>query len=130
MNDLTIGERIKEARKSQKRTLANLGEQIGLSPAAISMIESGKNTPSEQTVKSLARALRVREDWLRTGEGEQAADDGNNISRLTAEFGLNDVEARIVSAFVQLPPEKRALFAGFLCDLVGVDRDPPADPEE
>lgn len=51
-------------------TLQGLGDKIGLTPSALSYIESGKSTPSNQTVLSICRVFGVSEHWLRTGEGE------------------------------------------------------------
>lgn len=60
--------RIKALRKAEGLTLEKFGERIGISNSALSAIETGKNNPSDQTIRSICREFRVREEWLRDGE--------------------------------------------------------------
>ncbi len=63
--------RIKYVRKEvAKMTLVQFGEKLGVSAASLSAIELGKNNPSDQTVRSICREFGIREEWLRTGEGD------------------------------------------------------------
>lgn len=63
--------RIKYVRKEiAKMTLVQFGEKIGISAASCSLLESGKNNPSDQTIRSICREFGIREEWLRTGQGE------------------------------------------------------------
>lgn len=65
-----IGFRIKQLRKYVlEMTQKDFGLQIGLKPNSVSDIESGKNNPTEQTIKAICREFDVNETWLRTGEG-------------------------------------------------------------
>lgn len=66
----TIGERIRDVRKSNGLTLEKFGDRIGISCSALSMIETGKNTPSDQTILSIIREFKVDGNWLKTGEGD------------------------------------------------------------
>lgn len=61
--------RIKALRKAEGLTLEKFGERIGISNSACSALETGKNNPSEQTIRAICREFRVREEWLRSGEG-------------------------------------------------------------
>ena len=66
-----MNKRIKQVRKEiAKMTLEQFGAKIGISAAACSYIESGKSNPSDQTIRSICREFGIREEWLRTGEGE------------------------------------------------------------
>ena len=67
---MTIGERIKKVRKEKHLTQQKLAESIGISQNGIALLESGKRNPSDQTILSICRTLRVNETWLRTGEGK------------------------------------------------------------
>ena len=63
--------RIKYVRKEiAKMTLVQFGEKLGISAASCSLLESGKNNPSDQTVRSICREFGIREEWLRTGQGD------------------------------------------------------------
>ena len=86
-----MNERIKAARKALGLTMEQFGKRVGLSKSAISLIESGKNGTTEQTVASICREFGVNEMWLRTGEGEmfdQSAE--SSLDRLAAEYHLED----------------------------------------
>lgn len=54
-----IGDKIRELRKAQHLTLAQLAERTGLSVGFLSQIELGKNSASVETLYRLARALGV-----------------------------------------------------------------------
>lgn len=69
MND--IGERIRQLRKDTLNlTLVEASARLGISNQSISAIETGKNNPSDQTIRSICREFGVNEIWLRTGVGE------------------------------------------------------------
>lgn len=70
---MTIGERVREARKDAGLTMKAFAARIGVSDASISMIENGKNGISDQTVTSICREFNVSEAWLRDGLGEMHA---------------------------------------------------------
>lgn len=66
----SIGDRIKRLRKQiLNKTQKDFGNKIGLKPNSVSDIESGKNNPSEQTIKAICREFNVTDEWLRTGSG-------------------------------------------------------------
>jgi len=70
---LTIGERIREVRKSSEvnLTLKAFGEKIGsFSSGTMSAMESGSRAVTDRTIQSICREFHVSETWLRTGEGE------------------------------------------------------------
>lgn len=54
-----IGLKIKELRKAQGLTLAELGGKAGVSASFLSQIENGKQTPTVVTLKKIADALRI-----------------------------------------------------------------------
>lgn len=65
-----MNNRIKQVRKEAGLTMEKFGEQIGVTKALISMLESGKQELSTQTLKAICREFNVNEEWLKTGEGE------------------------------------------------------------
>ena len=71
---MTIGERIAFIRKSasngKKMTLEEFGSKIGIKGPSVSLIESGRNNPSDQTIMMICKEFSVDEHWLRTGEGD------------------------------------------------------------
>ena len=67
---MTLGERVKLLRTQKGLTQIEFGKQISASGATVSTTESGKTTPDNQTIAAICGAFNVREQWLRTGEGE------------------------------------------------------------
>lgn len=74
---VAIGKRIQKARKKQHLTQEQLAEMIGVRPAHISNIESGKKPFSFKTFVRLYTALKVNPDslLLRRGELHDAVTD-------------------------------------------------------
>ncbi len=61
---MTIGQRIKQARKANNMSLRNLAEKAEISPMAISKYERGLDMPSSGVLLRLAQALGVSLDFL------------------------------------------------------------------
>lgn len=51
----TIGQRIRELRKAQKRTLQDVGDLFGIKTSSVSNWETGKSTPTTEKLAKLAR---------------------------------------------------------------------------
>lgn len=62
-----MNERVKELRKFLGLSGEKFGEKLGVKKNAISQIETGRNSLTEQMVKSICREFQVNEDWLRNG---------------------------------------------------------------
>lgn len=130
----TIGERIKQARKSKKVTLVDLGAKIGISASSISKIEIGINNPADRTVKLIAQALGVREDWLKTGEGDPDAgvDRDAMIAEVARTYNLDESSEALLRVFLELQPRQRAAVAALVHGLAEAHRNgtpPPEVPE-
>lgn len=76
---MTQGERIRELRKSLGLTLEKFGDRIGMKKNSISQIENGKNSVTEQVIKSICREFNVDYIWLTTGEGNMFVDTDDNF---------------------------------------------------
>ena len=61
---MTIGQRIKQARKANNMSLRDLAEKAEISPMAISKYERGLDMPSSGVLLRLAQALGVSVDFL------------------------------------------------------------------
>ena len=107
-----MNERIKYLRKELLHlTLEEFGSHIGLGKSALSKIERGENTGTDQTVKSICREFGVREEWLRTGEGEPFGSYTRNekvaefANRVMKEEDEN-FKKRFISALAELNEEQ------------------------
>lgn len=76
---MTQGERVKELRKSLGLTLEKFGERLGVKKNAISQIENGRNSLTDQMQKSICREYGVDYIWLTTGEGEMFVDNDDEL---------------------------------------------------
>ena len=56
---MSIGQNIKNARKSKGLSQKQLGELLGVSQAAIGQFENEKSTPKIETIKKIATALDI-----------------------------------------------------------------------
>lgn len=70
---MDIGARIKAVRKAAGLTQGEFGARILVSVSAVSSLEVGKNTPSEQTVHLICREFDVNKVWLLYGKGEMTS---------------------------------------------------------
>lgn len=82
--------RIKQIRKEHRLTQAEFGKRIGITDASCSLIESGRNNPSGQTIKAICREFGINEEWLRTGEGERKASTADANKLLVKELLAGD----------------------------------------
>ena len=99
--------RIKEVRKAAGLTQTEFGERIGIKGNTITCYEKGIREPSEAIILAICREFNVREQWLRTGEGEmfQPKTRKQEIADFMGKV-LNsepdDLRSRLVEALAQL----------------------------
>lgn len=72
---MTAGDRVREIRFSRtpKITMEEFAKRVGVTKSAISLIESGRNSLTDQMVCSICREFGINETWLRTGDGQMYA---------------------------------------------------------
>ena len=105
---MTQGERIKEIRKTLDLTLEKFGEKLGVQRAAVSKIERGQVTPTDQMVKSICREFNVSYDYLVDGTGDMFSDLPDTIlDELCVQYELDDIDKKIMEIYLELPPEAR-----------------------
>lgn len=107
---MTIGNRIKMIRKDRKLTMLEFGESLGLTKAAISSLESGKNNPSERTVRLICSVYKADYFWLTEGKGEMYVNNTEIlIESLVAEQSINQETARMLKRFLNLSSESQEI---------------------
>jgi transcriptional regulator with XRE-family HTH domain/Zn-dependent peptidase ImmA (M78 family) len=102
----SINERIKNRRKELHLSQAELANQIGLKPPAISQYESGARRPSFEIIQKLAFALKVTTEYLISGVDQVKAQHSINLSD---RLFLN-----IVNSLSPQDKEKLVEYAAFL----------------
>ena len=95
---MTQGDRIKDVRNSLGLTLEKFGEKLGVTKTAISRLEKGERSLTEQMTKSICREFGVDYMWLTTGEGEMFVESDDDfferIDRIMA--GENETRKNMI----------------------------------
>ena len=112
----SLSERIKAVRKAAGLNQKDFGTKIGIGMSAVSLLESGTNNPSDQTLRLICSEFGISRRWLETGEGEmidpQVSSDIQSITR-TME-GLSEAKKRLVRFVVNMPPDLAEAFLAYL----------------
>lgn len=105
----TIGERIKEVRKSEGLTQQKFADRLGIKQNTVATYEMGRNTPIDAIVTSICREFGINENWLRHGIGEMKAEttQRQKLTRFFADVLATcpDERSAFVAALDDLPPE-------------------------
>ncbi len=100
----TIGERVKAIRKASRLNQEEFGKKIGIRKTAVSKIETGENTLTDQNCLLICREFNINEEWLRTGEGEMVVQsDTFSLDEFVRQHGGGQLEFEILKAYFELP---------------------------
>ena len=134
---MTQGERVKEVRKSLGLTLEKFGERLGVRKNAISAAETGRNSLSDQMLKSISREYGVSEAWLLDGTGEMFLNkDTSSLDAYIRSNNVSPLEAEILNAYFDLDPGIRRAAMEHFCRRLGryfaahPEQTVPDNPEE
>lgn len=110
-----IMERIKELRKTLNLSQDAFGKKLGVTGTAVSRIEKGERSLTEQMALSICREFRVNYFWLTEGKGEIfAGTPGTVVEEIAEEYKLDDEDTKIIEKYLELSPEKRNVIKDFL----------------
>ncbi len=106
---MTIGERIKAVRKAKGLTQVQFADMIGIAGASLSLLESGRNNPSRQTIMAICSQFGISEEWISTGDGEmfEELDPDEELMRFVGTITKDDSHPlnRLARILAHLPPE-------------------------
>ncbi len=131
---VTLGRRIRHRRRAAGFTLAALGEQVGRSQSALSLIESGQREPRLSLLRALADALGTTPANLLRAEApdrRSALEIELVHAQRRAEYA--DLELPVLAAGPSLPTDALEVLVGMhrALDRARAPRTgPPATPEE
>ena len=110
-----MNERVKELRQVLGLSGEKFGNAIGVKRSAISDIETGRNSLSEQMIKSICLAYNVSEIWLRTGEGSMFNRTKETfLSEMQKQYSLSDFQVEIVKSYLELSDRDRESIDKFI----------------
>ena len=102
-------DRIKAVRLDAGLTQKAFAERINVRSNYVYILETGRGAASPAVVREICRQFAVREQWLRTGEGDMhynttpALDAADRVRRLMVDHP-ESTAAAVVSALVSLDP--------------------------
>lgn len=100
-------DRIKSIRNAKSLSQVDFAKKISVSRSAICKMESGENSPSEQTIKLICKEFDVNEEWLKNGTGEMFVQKSKDeeISEMFADIqksGEDNFKHRLVASLSKL----------------------------
>lgn len=117
--------RIKELRKELNLTQQEFADKIGTSRNNIAGYEVGSRIPSDAVISLICKTLNIREDWLRTGNGEKTIEsthDNRFSMNLSNLQNCNDETIiRWVNTIAETNPEALKEIENFMKRLLGID---------
>jgi len=110
-----VHERLKKLRKILDLTQQEFAERIGSKRNTVAKYETAANTPSAAVVSLICREFDVREEWLRTGEGEMFKPRPSDVlNQLAYKYKLSNFDYVIIEKILAMPPDvRRAIYDHF-----------------
>lgn len=110
-----VKERIKKIRRELNLTQQEFAERIGIKRNTIANYETGRNDPVDSVISLICREFNVREEWLRTGEGEMFKPKPSDIlDQLAYKYKLFNFDYVMIEKFLAMPPDlRRAIYDHF-----------------
>lgn len=106
-----MNNQIKLLRKELGLTMQEFGKNLGVSKSAISNIENGYNSLTDQMISSICNAYNVNEEWLRNGTGEMFVESSDSlIEKIVSKFPLDKLSQTILRTYIELEPKEREVF--------------------
>lgn len=105
---MNIGDQIKKLRRDLNMTQTEFAKRIGSVQNTITGYESGRRNPSAPVIALICKEFDVREEWLRTGEGEMFNPKPSDVlDQLAYKYQFSNADYVLVEKYVSLSPNKR-----------------------
>ena len=105
---ITLNNRIKLLRKTLGLTEENFAQKIGITKSSVSLLESGQNKASSQTIFILCKEFNVNEEWLRNCTGEMFNDEDKELEYYLGQISADSDEFKrsLIKNICKLSPEE------------------------
>lgn len=108
VNAVNIGDRIKKLRRDLNMTQTEFANRIGSMQNTITRYETNNRNPSASVITLICKEFDVREEWLRTGEGEMFKPKPSDIlDQLAYKYKLFNFDYVMIEKFLAMPPDLR-----------------------
>lgn len=112
---MTQGERVREIRKELGLTLEKFGEKLGVKKNAISQLENGRNSLTDQMVKSICREYNVNYDYIMSGEGEMFSDLPQTVlDELCCQYDCDSDDRKMIQEYLALDAASRKVLKDYM----------------
>lgn len=123
-------ERIKDLRLRLKLTMEEFGKRLGIQKSAVSKIENGSVSLTDQNRIAICREFGVNEDWLRYGSGDPFVklSRDEQIEKMVNEIMLDKPESfkrRYISALAALDESGWTALEKFVDSIIEVNNEKP-----
>lgn len=109
----SFSNRLSELIKNLGITKTAFSERLNISQAFVSQMCSGTKIPSDRTIADICREFGVREEWLRTGEGDMllpVSEDDELVQALAyLQVNENDPMRDLLVAYWKLPENEKSV---------------------
>ncbi len=114
-------ERIKMLREQLGYSQEAFAKEVGLTKNYISLVENGKRTFAERTLKDICRKFDVREEWLRSGVGEmfieRLPEDEYTRAALMLKKDNDKLAMQAVVEYWKLSPQSKAAIREYIMNV-------------
>lgn len=123
-------ERIKDLRLRLKLTMEEFGKRLGIQKSAVSKIENGSVSLTDQNRIAICREFGVNEDWLRYGSGDPFVklSRDEQIEKMVNEIMRDKPESfkrRYISALAALDESGWTALEKFVDSIIEVNKEKP-----
>ena len=127
---MTENERVKEVREVKGLTMERFGERLGVTKVAISNIEKGNRSLTDQMCRAICREFDVNEEWLRDGTGEMFKQGySEQLTALAAKYQLPQSSIVMIDKFCHLSPEDQQRVYDYFVSVVEAMKEDDIDAE-
>lgn len=117
---MMLGERVREIRKTLNLTLEKFGDKLGVKKSAISDIESGRNSLTDQMARSICREYNVNYDYLMYGEGEMFSDLPQTVlDELCMQYDCDENDRSMIYEYLKLDASSRKVLKDYIRNVFG-----------
>ncbi|MFY0480391.1 helix-turn-helix domain-containing protein [Achromobacter marplatensis] len=106
--DLWLGQQLRQLRKQQKRSLAEVARACGMSLGLLSQIERGLSSASVKVLHMLAREFNVSVNSLLRNAEHTQSEDGGRVARAGTHRYI-DLSEKGISKEMYTPPACRSM---------------------
>lgn len=112
---IKLNKRLKSLRKALSLNQESFGRRLGVTGTAISRMEIGNRTVTEQMILAICREFNVNEEWLRTGNGEMFLDfTEDEFSKAAALLSDDPFIRSLIVEYWKLDENNKKLFRDFI----------------